>query len=72
MLWLRQENSIDKKKIEVAVDEKNVNIEQTLNMVRNAFIEKNMLRFDNNPHTIQRDLVQKSMTIYPKGIKGVP
>lgn len=66
------ENSIDKKKIEVAVDEKNVNIEQTLNMVRNAFIEKNMLRFDNNPHTIQRDLVQKSMTIYPKGIKGVP
>jgi len=65
------ENSIDKKKIEVSVDEKNANIEQTLNMVRNAFVEKNMMRFDNNPHTIQRDLVQKSMTIYPKGIKGV-
>lgn len=65
------ENSIDKKKIEVAVDEKNANVEQTLNMVRNAFIEKNMLRFDNNPHTIQRDLVQKSMTIYPKGVRGL-
>lgn len=65
------ENSIDRKKIEVAVDEKNANIEQTLNMVRNAFVEKNMLRFDNNPHTIQRDLVQKSMTIYPKGVRGL-
>lgn len=65
------ENSIDKKKIEVAVDEKNANIEQTLNMVRNAFIEKNMMRFDNNPHTIQRDLVQKSLSIYPKGVRGL-
>jgi len=65
------ENSIDKKRIEVAVDEKNANIEQTLNMVRNAFVEKNMLRFDNNPHTIQRDLVQKSMTIFPRGVRGL-
>lgn len=65
------ENSIDKKKIEVAVDEKNANVEQILNIVRNAFIEKNMLRFDNNPHTIQRDLVQKSLSIYPKNMRGL-
>lgn len=65
------ENSIDNKTIEIAVDEKNANITQMLEQVRNAYTEKKMLRFDNNPHTIQRDIIQKSLTIIPKGIRGL-
>lgn len=65
------ENSINNKVIEFAVDEKTTNLEQQLDMVRNAYIEKKMMRFDNNPVTVQHDLIQKSLTIVPKGIKGL-
>lgn len=65
------ENSIDNKVISVAVDEKQSNIQQYLDMVRNAYIAKKMMRFDINPLTVQQDLIQKSLTILPKGIKGI-
>lgn len=65
------ENAIDNKTIEVDVDEKNANIQQYLDMIRNAYVEKKMIRFDNNPLTVQRDLIQKSLTILPKGINGL-
>lgn len=64
------ENSIDNKTIEINVDEKNANMQQLLDMVRNAYVEKKMLRFDNNPITVQRDLIQKSLTIIPKNMRG--
>ena len=65
------ENSIDNKIISVAVDEKQTNLQQYLDMVRNAYISKKMMRFDINPLTVQQDLIQKSLTILPKGIKGI-
>lgn len=65
------ENSIDNKVISVAVDEKQTNIQQMLDMVRNAYVAKKMMRFDINPLTVQQDLIQKSLTILPKGIKGL-
>lgn len=65
------ENAIDNKVIEVDVDEKNANVTQYLSMVRDAFIEKKMLRFDNEPLTVQRDLLQRSLTLLPKNMKGI-
>lgn len=65
------ENAIDHKVLEVDVDEKNANVTQYLSMVRDAFIEKKMLRFDNEPLTVQRDLIQRSLTILPKNMKGI-
>ena len=65
------ENSVDNKIISVNVDEKQSNIQQYLDMVRNAYIAKKMMRFDINPLTVQQDLIQKSLTILPKGIKGL-
>ena len=65
------ENAIDNKVIEVDVDEKNANVMQYLAMVRDAFIEKKMLRFDNEPLTVQRDLLQRSLTLLPKNMRGI-
>ena len=65
------ENSINNKTITVNVDEKQTNIQQYLDMVRNAYVQKKMMRFDVNPLTVQQDLIQKSLTILPKGIKGL-
>ena len=66
------ENSIDNKIISVNVDEKQTNIQQYLDIVRNAYIAKKMMRFDINPLTVQQDLIQKSLTILPKGVRGLP
>lgn len=65
------ENSVNNKTITVAVDEKQTNIAQYLESVRNAYVAKKMMRFDVNPLTVQQDLIQKSLTILPKGIKGI-
>ena len=65
------ENSVNNKTITVNVDEKQTNIQQYLDMVRNAYVQKKMMRFDVNPLTVQQDLIQKSLTILPKGIKGL-
>ena len=64
-------DAMDRKIIEVNVDDKNVNVLKTLDQVRNIFTEKNMLRFDNNPMTVARDIINKSLTIIPRGIKGL-
>lgn len=65
------ENSIDNKVVEIDVDEKNANVQQLLDMVRNAMTEKRMLKFDHHPLAVQRDLIQKSLTILPKNMKGL-
>lgn len=64
------ENSINQRTISVNVDPKNANALQFLDQIRNAFIEKRMMRWDNNPHTIQKDLLSRSLTIIPKGLPG--
>lgn len=64
-------NAMDRKIVEINVDEKDVNVNKLVDMIRNIFTEKNMLRFDNNPLTVARDITNKSLTIIPKGIKGL-
>lgn len=66
------ENSIDHKTLEVAVDDKQVNLEQYLDMINQTFIDKKILRFNNNPQAVMRDLTQKALTIIPRGIRGLP
>lgn len=65
------ENSIDQKIIELNVGEMNANAQQLMEQVKNAFTEKRIMRYDNNPLNVQRDLIQKSLTFVPKGIKGL-
>ncbi|MBO4735897.1 MAG: hypothetical protein J5614_05820, partial [Paludibacteraceae bacterium] len=65
------ENSIDQKIIELNVGEMNNNAQQLIDQVKNAFTEKRIMRYDNNPLNVQRDLIQKSLTFVPKGIKGL-
>ena len=65
------ENSIDQKVIELNVDEKQANVQQMMEQVKNAFIEKRIMRYDNNPLNVQRELIQKSLMLIPKGIKGL-
>ncbi len=65
------ENSIDHKTVEVNVGDMNVNSQQLMEQIKNAFTEKRIMRYDNNPLNIQRDLIQKSLTVVPKGIKGL-
>ena len=65
------ENSIDQKVIELNVGEMNANAQQLMEQVKNAFTEKRIMRYDNNPLNVQRDLIQKSLTFVPKGIKGL-
>ena len=42
-----------------------------IEQIKNAFTEKRIMRYDNNPLNVQRDLIQKSLTFVPKGIKGL-
>lgn len=65
------ENSIDNKIVEMNVGDMNVNAQQLMEQIKNAFTEKRIMRYDNNPLNVQRDLIQKSLTIVPKGIKGL-
>lgn len=65
------ENSIDQKVVELNVGEMNASAQQLMEQVKNALTEKRIMRYDNNPLNVQRDLIQKSLTIVPKGIKGL-
>lgn len=65
------ENSVDNKTITVSIDEKQTNVQQMLDQIRNAYVSKKMMRFDVNPLTVQQDLIQKSLTIVPKNMKGI-
>lgn len=64
-------NSTDYKKIEFDVGDQATNLEQIMAMVQDMYINKKMLRFDHNPMTTTRDLIQRSISIVPKGIKGL-
>ena len=65
------ENSIDHKMIEVAIDEKNANPAQYLSQLNDIYTRKKRIRFTNDPNSIQDDIIQKSVTMVPKGIKGL-
>lgn len=66
------ENSIDQKVISVNVDENNANFAQLLEQVRNAYIEKRVMRFDTNPFNITRQIASRSITLVPTGVRGIP
>ena len=65
------ENSIDHKTIEVALDEKNTNPAQYLTQLNDIYTRKKRIRFTNDPNSIQDDIIQKSVTMVPKGMKGL-
>lgn len=65
------ENSVNNRTIEVAVDEKNANPLQTLELVRNMYIDKKVVKLNHNPMDIQRGLYNKSLTLVPKNMKGL-
>lgn len=65
------ENSINNRTIEVNVDEKNTNPLQTLEMVRNMYIDKKVVKLNHNPMDIQRGLYNKALTLLPKNLRGI-
>lgn len=64
--------SRDTKVIEMELDPKDTNVEQTIDMVRRIYTEKQMLKFHSDPNTIAKDLTNSSLTIVPKGLPGLP
>lgn len=65
------ENSVNNRTIEVSVDEKNANPLQTLELVRNMYIDKKVVKLNHNPMDIQRGLYNKSLTLVPKNMRGL-
>lgn len=65
-------DSMDRQRITVPMDEKNVNPEQLLDTVREVWINKRAFKFDADPTRIGRELVNKSVAIIPTGVRGLP
>lgn len=64
-------NAQDNKTIEIELDKKDTNIEQTMNMLRTLYVEKRGMRFNNNPAAVANGITQMGLTINAKGIKGL-
>lgn len=64
-------DSIEKKKIEIGVDEKEANLEGVMDLVANIFIERNKLTGSIDPSEIMRDIYSNSLTIVPKNVPGL-
>ncbi len=64
------ENAIDNKLVTINV-EKATNPEQMLDFVRNLMIEKRIVPLEHNPNSIQKNIVQRSTVIVPKGLRGL-
>lgn len=64
-------NSTDRTRIEFNVGDQATNIEQMLDTVKKMFVSKRMLNFEHDPLTVARDLIQNSVSIVPKGLRGL-
>jgi hypothetical protein len=65
-------NSTDRHKISFGLgDNKGTNVEQIMDMLKDAFITKYMYNMDHNPMNVMRDLVSRSVSIVPKEIQGI-
>lgn len=64
-------NSTDFKRIEFDVGESATNVEQLMGLIESIYVNKRMLRFDHNPMSAVRDLIQRSISIVPKGLAGM-
>lgn len=64
-------NSTDRTKIEFNVGDQATNVEQLLDTVKKMFVSKRMLNFEHDPLTVARDLIQNSVSIIPKGLRGL-
>lgn len=58
--------------VKVDVDDKNVEFESMIHMIREMMVAKDVLPFDNNPSAISRNLANRHISIIPKNIKGIP
>ena len=65
-------NAVDHKTIEVDVDEKNINLDQTLTTYKNIAVSKNIPSFNNNPYSAAKGIIDQSISVIPKNIKGLP
>lgn len=64
-------DAVEHKKITFSVDDKNANIEQTINMIQNIYSSKNRWNGSVDPAEITRDLISNSITIAPKNVPGL-
>ena len=64
-------NAVDRKVIEVDVDEKNTDLERTLMTYKNIAVSKNIPSFNNNPYSASKGIIDQSISVLPKNIKGL-
>ena len=65
-------NAVDQKKITFSMeDQLSSNVEQIMEAMNEAYMEKYMYRFDHNPMAATRNLVSRSVTIQPTDMAGV-
>jgi len=64
-------NSTDRTRIEFNVGDQATNVEQIMDTVKKMFVSKRMLNFEHDPLTVARDLIQNSVSIIPKGLRGL-
>lgn len=65
------DNATKHRVIEVQVDEKNVNVPETIEMARQMFISKKAPNITNDPRTAMESIINQHLSIKPKGIPGV-
>lgn len=64
-------NSTDRTRIEFNVGNQATNVEQLMEVLRDMYVSKRMLNFEHDPLTVARDLIQNSIQMVPKGLRGL-
>jgi len=64
-------NAVDETIIEVDVNKKNINIEETLQTYKNIAVMKNTPRFNTNPYTSTQNIIGLATKVFPKNMKGL-
>jgi len=63
-------NAKDQKVIELELNENDLNVEQTLDVVKNMYIKKHSPKFYNDPEMVARNIVANSLSIIPRNMPG--
>ena len=65
------DNATDKHKITFDMDEHSgTSLEQIMEIIKEAYMEKHMYRLDHNPMNVMRDIISRNISIMPKNMKG--
>jgi len=65
------DNATDKHRITFDMDESlGTNMEQVMEIIQDAYMEKHLYSFDHNPMSVMRNIVARNVSIMPKNMTG--